>query len=126
MEVVGIGTDLCSVVRIREAWSRHEQFCARICTAEERAYIGRSAERLAARFAAKEAAFKAFGLGLGPLGWHDVEVLHDDKGRPQLILSEKALAIAGEMGIERWQVSLSHEREMAIAVVILEGKVCTC
>lgn len=121
MAILGLGTDICSVARIREVWSRHASFCDRICTAEEVRYVGQSAERLAARFAAKEAGLKALGTGLGDLGWHDLVVGHDPAGRPVLQLSEKATGVARALGAGTWHISMSHEKDYATAVVILEG-----
>lgn len=121
MAIIGLGTDICSVARIRHVWACQGSFCDRICTPEEVAYVGQSAERLAARFAAKEAGLKALGTGIGPLGWHDLVIDRDLAGRPVLRLSERARKIAHSLGAETWHVSLSHEKDYATAVVILEG-----
>ncbi|MFP5528526.1 holo-ACP synthase [Peptococcus simiae] len=121
MAIIGLGTDICSVARIRQVWSRHGSLCDRICTPEEVTYVGQSAERLAARFAAKEAGLKALGTGIGPLSWHDLVIDRDQAGRPVLRLSERATEIAHNLGAGTWHVSLSHERDYATAVVILEG-----
>jgi holo-[acyl-carrier protein] synthase len=76
---------------------------------------------LAARFAAKEALFKAMGKGLSEgMTWTDVTVLNDEAGKPHVHLRRKAKDIADQMGVANIHVSLSHTDECAMAVVILE------
>jgi holo-[acyl-carrier protein] synthase len=76
------------------------------------------AASLAARFAAKEAVVKA--LGGASSRWHDAEVHTDETGRPQLLLSGRMATIADELGITSWHVSLSHDADVAVAVVLAE------
>ena len=77
---------------------------------------------LAARFAAKEAAVKALGTGFSSgIGWRDVEV-GSENGRPSLTLHGRAAELASEMGVTGIHVSLTHEREYASAVVVLESQ----
>jgi len=123
--VVGIGTDLAEVDRIGKSVERFgERFLTRIYTARERAYAMRKAnwaERLAARFAAKEAGMKAIGTGLsGGVSWQHFEVANEPSGRPTLRLSGVALQVATSMGVKRVSLSLTHTKAMALAVVILE------
>ena len=83
----------------------------------------RPEEHFAARFAAKEAAFKALGAGLAQgLRWHDVEVVRDPAGPVALRLHGAAAARAAELGATRALVSLSHTRTGAVALVVLEGE----
>jgi len=118
-----IGVDLIEVERIRQASGRHgERFFARFFTATERAQCGDNAARLAARFAAKEAAAKALGTGIGVVRWLDIEIDSDDGGQPHLHLHGAAAARAAQMGLEAWQVSLSHTREHAMAFVVAYGR----
>lgn len=118
-----IGVDLIEVARIRQAIERHgERFFARFFTANERAQCAGNAARLAARFAAKEAAAKALGTGIGLVRWLDIEVDSDDGGQPHLRLHGAAAARATELGLETWQVSLSHTREHAMAFVVAWGR----
>ncbi len=123
--VVGIGTDLAEVDRIGKSVERFgERFLTRIYTPRERAYAMRKAnwaERLAARFAAKEAGMKAIGTGLsGGVSWQHFEVANEPSGRPTLRLSGVALQMANSMGVRRISLSLTHTKTIALAVVILE------
>jgi holo-[acyl-carrier protein] synthase len=117
---VRVGVDLVEVRRIesaRERWG--ERFLSRVYTEAERAATrGRSAS-LASRFAAKEAAAKALGVGIGPVGWLEVEVLTGDAGQPLLRLSGRALALSEQLGLREWAVSLSDTAEHAVAVVVM-------
>ncbi len=117
-----VGVDIIEVERIRHAMHRHgERFFTRFFTASERDHCGENAARLAARFAAKEAVAKALGTGIGPVSWVDIEVCSDGLGRPYLKLYGRAAEVAAELGLDVWQVSLSHTREHAIAFVVASG-----
>ncbi|MDQ2775433.1 MAG: holo-ACP synthase [Acidobacteriota bacterium] len=123
--ILGIGTDLAEVARIRRSITQYgERFLHRIYTARERAYASSKAnfaERFAARFAAKEAGMKAIGTGWSRgVSWQDFEVTNEPSGRPTLRLTGAALRIAGDLGVRRISISLTHTSEMAFAVVILE------
>ena len=125
--IVGTGVDLAEVDRIRQAIERHGQrFIERIYTPAEIAYVERKAnrfERYAARFAAKEAGMKALGTGwAGGITWHDFEVINLPSGRPTLAFHGRAAEIAAKLGVRRVALSLTHTREQALAMVILEGK----
>ena len=124
--ILGIGTDLAEVGRIRKSIAQFgDRFLNRIYTAGERAYAASKAnspERLAARFAAKEAGMKAIGTGWSRgVRWHDFEVVNERSGRPVLRLSGVALSVANAMGVKRVSISLTHTSEIALAVVILEN-----
>src|SRR6185437_14059863 len=109
--VLGIGTDLAEVGRIRESIERFgPRFLDRIYTEGERSYAlskANSAERFAARFAAKEAGMKAIGTGwnLG-VTWKDFEVVNEPWGRPTLRLSGVASKVAERLGMRRTSISL--------------------
>jgi holo-[acyl-carrier protein] synthase len=123
--VLGIGTDLAEVGRIRNSMERYgDRFLHRIYTDAERAYASskaNAAERFAARFAAKEAGMKAIGTGWRRgVTWRDFEVVNEKSGRPTLRLTGVAKRIAAELGTKRISISLTHTAEMAFAVVILE------
>jgi holo-[acyl-carrier protein] synthase len=123
--ILGIGSDLAEVDRISKSVERFgDRFLTRIYTADERAYAMRKAnwaERLAARFAAKEAGMKALGTGLSRgISWQHLEVANEASGRPTLRLYGAAVAIANAMGVKRISVSLTHTKAMAFAVVIFE------
>jgi len=124
--IVGTGVDICEVSRIAASISRFgERFLRRCFTPAEIAYCNAKphpAERLAARFAAKEAAMKAIGTGLSHgVTWQDFEVVHTPGGRPELRLAGNAAHFAARMGAHRTHLSLSHDKGQAIAFVILES-----
>lgn len=122
--IVAVGVDLVKVMRIEEALARFgTRFLARCFTAGERAHCGADPQRLAARFAAKEAVVKALGSGLRGLSWRDIEVCSDG-GRPAVQLHDRAAARARELGVARFELSLSHDGDYAIAfaVAIKEGQ----
>ena len=118
--------DLVNIERFRAFRQRHgERGLSRIFTDAELTYcMGHvdPAPSLAARFAAKEAFFKAVGLGWGPGGaWREVEVTRDSRGAPALELSGRAAASASERRVDRSHLTLTHTAEVAGAVVVLEG-----
>jgi holo-[acyl-carrier protein] synthase len=116
------GIDLIDIERIQKALDRYgERFLERIYTPDEIQSSRGNAPELAARFAAKEAASKALGTGIGPISWKDIETLNKPSGQPFLRLSGRAKAIAQAQGFESWTVSLTHSREMAAAVVVCIG-----
>ena len=119
--VVGIGTDLVDVDRFRTVLRRRPSVAERLFTADELTYAQRAvdpATRLAARFAAKEAALKALGYGLGGMRMADIEVVRADDGRPELVLHGDARSRAAGHGVGRWLVSLSHTDHLAQATVV--------
>ncbi|MGI8962187.1 MAG: holo-ACP synthase [Bryobacteraceae bacterium] len=124
--ILGIGSDLAQVERIRKSIAQYgDRFLSRVYTERERAYASskaNSAERYAARFAAKEAGMKAIGTGWrSGVTWKDFEVVNEKSGQPALRLSGVALQISATMGVERISISLTHTAETAFAVVILES-----
>src|SRR5947199_10588767 len=124
--IVGTGVDITEVGRIEAAVKRFgDRFLKRVSTPTEIRYcMGKpnAAERLAARFAAKEAGMKAIGTGLRHgITWQDVEVVRRPGQRPNLRFHRKAAEFADRLGCKRVHLSLSHTREQAIAYVILEG-----
>lgn len=124
--ILGIGTDIVSVTRIEEALRRHgPAFAQRILsTAEldEYATQAHPARFLSKRFAAKEALAKASGQGLRhPVSLHNITVSHDGLGKPVFLFEAELASLLGGMGVERHHLSLSDEREHAVAFVILEG-----
>ena len=124
--IVGMGTDLVEVARVREAIERHgRRFIDRVFTAGEIAYVERKAnryERYAARFAAKEAGMKAIGTGWRRgVRWHDFEVTNLPSGKPTLALHGAAGDFAAKLGVKNIELSLTHTAVQAMAVLILEG-----
>lgn len=123
--VVGIGTDMIEIARIEHSISRFgERFLRRVFTPGEIAYCRAkrlSAESFAARFAAKEAGAKALGTGISRgVSWPEFEVTRKPGQRPELVLHGRARQIADRLGITRLSLSLSHSRELSIAVVVAE------
>jgi holo-[acyl-carrier protein] synthase len=76
---------------------------------------------LAARFAAKEAVSKALGTGIGPVGWHEIEVLRGEARQPVLLLHGEAARLAASLGLDTWSLSLSHTQNYAVAMVVAIG-----
>ncbi|WP_300603553.1 holo-ACP synthase [Trebonia sp.] len=115
--IVGVGIDVVEIARFGQALGRTQGLASRLFTDSERGLPVRS---LAARFAAKEALAKALG---GPPGliWRDAEVVTDPLGRPDLNVNGTVAAAAARLGVRRWHVSLSHDGNVATAVVIAEG-----
>ena len=124
--IVGFGMDLVDVARVQALVARHgARARSRLFTAVEVAYAERRpvpARHYAARFAAKEAAFKA--LAGSPLarrvGWQDIEVVNDADGRPTLRFHGHAADRAAELGVHRAWVTLTHTDTSAAATVVLE------
>jgi len=122
--IYGIGTDIVSIARIANALQRHgTRFAERILAPGEQQGFTEAARPehfLAKRFAAKEAAAKAFGTGFSDgLRMRDIAVTHDSRGRPLLSFSGRADSLCEELGIGEHFLSISDEKEHAIAYVIL-------
>ena len=123
--IYGVGTDMVEIARVALALERFgERFAERILCAPElerfRA-LGRPAAYLAKRFAVKEAFGKALGCGVrSPADWHGVWVSNHDLGQPKLEFSTALAALLEAQGIRRTHVSISDERRLASATVILE------
>ncbi len=128
--IVGVGVDAVDVARFRKVLLRRPGFAARYFTFVEREDAGRApdpAESLAARFAAKEAVMKAFGVGLGAFALTDVEVRRAPvtgarRGAPELHLHGAALALAEERQAGPFHLSLTHTSEVAVAFVVAERR----
>ena len=114
-----IGIDLIDIDRIVGVLGRHpSRFRERVLTEHEQRYVGRKVERLAGRWAAKEAISKVLGLGVRGVGWREIEVLPNRAGQPQVYLHGRAAIRAEDMGLDEVSVSISHERHMAVAVAV--------
>lgn len=124
--ILGTGVDIAETSRVERGLEKHgDRFTKRLFTPAEIVYCEKfknRAERYAARFAAKEAAFKALGTGWREgIRWLDVEVVHQPSGKPELVLSGRAHEIARELRVCRTSVSISHSDRYVVAVVIFEG-----
>ncbi len=123
MGVLWIGTDVVDLDRFRLALRRTPGMVTRVFTEGERTYALRKndpTERLAARFAVKEATMKALGVGLGAFKFHDVEVVKLRSGEPTLSLSGRAAELGAARGITEWKVSITHSDLIAMAIVIAQ------
>jgi len=126
---IHLGTDICEIDRIENLYKKFgKKFLYKIFTEEEIQYsLSRSsnlAHRLAVRFATKEAVSKALGVGLNGLGWSkgvdwkDIELIRNQNGNVNIKLYNKALILQDQAGIKRWEVSVSHSKNIAISTVI--------
>jgi holo-[acyl-carrier protein] synthase len=127
MSILGHGIDIVETQRIASLLQEHgPRFLDRVYTSAEQEYCCRSprrqVERLAGRFAAKEAVLKVLGTGWrGGIAWTDMEILPEPSGQPRLQLSGECQRIARELGISRWVVSISHISTHAMASAIGMG-----
>ncbi|HSM70983.1 MAG TPA: holo-ACP synthase [Anaerolineales bacterium] len=116
------GIDLIEISRIEEVVARHgKHYLERIYTPAELEQCGKRSESLAGRFAAKEAAAKALGRGIGDIGWQEVEILGDEQNAPALNLHGAAEQLAKELGVTTWSVSISHDQTHSVAMVVMIG-----
>ena len=116
------GVDLIEIDRIEEVISRHgKHYLERIYTPAELEQCGKRSESLAGRFAAKEAAVKALGSGIGEVAWKEVEILGDEQNAPIITLHGAAKQKAEELGLVNWSVSISHSQSHSVAVVVAIG-----
>jgi holo-[acyl-carrier protein] synthase len=125
--IVSIGIDIIEIRRVSEALARTPRLRVRVFTEAERAYCDArgmaAAQHYAARFAAKEAAFKALRTGWrGGLSWHHIEVTSDEMGAPALQLAGHARTLFDAMGATHAHLSLSHTSEHAVAQVVFERR----
>jgi len=121
--IIGVGIDVVPVERFAESLRRTPSLADRLFTEAEQVTSSgapRTAESLAARFAAKEALAKSLGAG-GGMHWTDAEVLVDDAGRPSLAVRGTVQARADSLGVRRFHLSLSHDGGIAAATVIAES-----
>ena len=126
--IVGTGVDIAEVHRIRESIERFgERFLRRIFTEGEITYCQPKANRFesyAARFAAKEAVMKALGTGARSVGWREIEVLPDRRGKPLVYLYGGAADRAAYIGLEAIDISLSHLESFAMVSESVKPGVC--
>jgi holo-[acyl-carrier protein] synthase len=126
MAIVGMGTDIVEIERIKTALSRTgDKLAQRILTEKEKVMFDQHhhPERfLAKRFSAKEAASKALGTGIAKgVSFQDFTILNDQQGKPLLTMNGKAAAVAQQLGVNAIHISISDEKHYATATVILEA-----
>ncbi|GAA1146469.1 holo-ACP synthase [Nesterenkonia lutea] len=115
--IVGIGVDVVLVTRFEHQLRRTPALRERLFVPAERELNTRS---LAARFAAKEAVAKALGAPAG-MNWQDCQVVMDAAGAPSVEVSGTVAGVADSRGVKRWHLSLSHDGDVATAMVVAEG-----
>jgi holo-[acyl-carrier protein] synthase len=114
-----VGVDIIEVARIEQGLARFgRRFVDRFFTSQEQTYCAGKAERLAGRFAVKEAVAKALGTGIGDVRWTDIEVVCDGRGRPELVLYNEANELAAQLGLNQWSISLSHTKTHAVGFAV--------
>ena len=123
MEIVAHGIDLVDCPRIEQMIQRHgERFIKRVFTATEQAYAEANkneVEKLAGRFAAKEAILKLVGTGWrGKIAWTDIEIINNAAGQPEVTLGGEVRKIADKLGIKHISVSITHTANFAIASAV--------
>jgi len=123
--IIGIGTDIVDVHRIQRLLDGNSRFIERVFTAAEIGYCNtraNPAQSYAARFAAKEALMKALGTGWdGVINWLDIEVRMDQLGKPLLQIHGATKTRLEALGCDRIHLSLAHEKDHALAMVVLEA-----
>lgn len=119
--VVGLGVDIVEIARMERALTRRPRIKERIFSASERGYCdarNRPSVHYALRFAAKEAILKALGTGFAGMRFTDVEVVHDERGRPVPVLHGRAAEVAAGLGVTELHVSLSFTQANAVASAV--------
>ena len=123
MTLVLSGVDLVEIERFRNLDAKIKgRFINRVFTPLEASESNQSLEHLAGKFAAKEAAAKALGTGIGEVHWQDLEILNDPQGSPRLFLHNAAELHARQAGWTSWSVSITHTKTLAMAMVVALGE----
>jgi holo-[acyl-carrier protein] synthase len=127
MEIIAHGIDLVDFQRIEDMVKRHGgRFLGRVFTEAERAYADANkngVEKLAGRFAAKEAVLKLMGTGWrGKIAWTDIEITNNPSGQPQVNLTGEVKKIAKKLGVKHISVSITHTANFAIASAVATAK----
>ena len=120
---IKIGTDICQINRVQSIYKKYGgRFLYRVLTKNEIKYVTSNTKnlinRLAGRYAAKEATSKVLGTGLKGVYFKEIEILREASGAPKIILHKRAKLKAKEKGLNYFEVSISHERDFAIAIVV--------
>jgi holo-[acyl-carrier protein] synthase len=117
------GIDIIEISRLDEVNPAiRQRFIQRVYTANEIAQAHDRTEALTGLFAAKEAVSKALGTGIGRVHWQDIEILHLPSGQPVVKLHSQAKIVAEQLGLHTWSVSISHDRDKAIAMAVAAGE----
>ena len=122
--IIGIGTDVVELARIDALTEKQASFKTRILTKKEASDCytpHKNVARIAGRFAVKEAVSKALSTGIGQIGWQDIETINGESGAPEVVLYGAAKSLAEARRVQRIHCSISHEKSVAVAMIILEG-----
>jgi len=122
--ILGIGTDLIEIARMDKAIKRTPSFMSKIFTERENEYFRNKhdkPETIAGVFAAKESVSKALGTGFRTFTPKDIEIIHNDLGKPQVILYNEAKELGKTLGICTLHITISHCKDYAVAYAIMEG-----
>ena len=119
--IIGVGTDVIEVGRIKKACMK-QAFFERCFTSSERALIGDNYVQAAGNWAVKESVGKVFGTGISGFDMTDIEVLRDERGKPYINLYNQADVRAKELKIQYMHVSISNIDNLVIAYVIGESE----
>jgi holo-[acyl-carrier protein] synthase len=115
------GIDIIEIARVRKVLDRHgERFLRRVYTEDEVRHCRGRVPELAARFAAKEAVMKALGTGVRGVGWRDIEILPNRRGKPLVFLYQRGAGRAERIELRGLDISLTHSKEFAMASVVGE------
>ena len=119
--MLAVGVDIIEISRIQTVLERHgDRFLRRVYTEGELAYADGRLSALAARWAAKEAAAKALGTGIGDVSFQEIEVICDVRGKPDLVLHGEAAHLAARLSLSQFALSLSHAAGYAVAFVVAQ------
>ncbi|KEI94795.1 holo-ACP synthase [Clostridium botulinum] len=122
--IYGIGTDITEIRRIEKAITRNKNFINKLFTRNEMDLCEKKnfkLEFIAGRFAAKEAISKALGTGIRDFNFKDIEIINNELGKPQVVLKPKVEDIIRKISQSyKIHLSISHEKEYAIAYALLE------
>lgn len=120
--MITTGVDIIKVDRIKKILdNKREAFYNKIFTEKEILYIqskNNDPKTVATLFAAKEAISKALGTGIGKITWKDMEISHDKNGKPLVNLTQRTTYILNDLNINKFDISISHEEEFAVAFAI--------
>lgn len=124
--IIGTGVDIIQISRIENLLlKKKEQFLNKVFTKDEIEYLKErkyNPQSVSGIFAGKEAVSKLLGTGIGKVNWKDIEIVHGNKGKPYVVLYNQGLKVTYDLGIKNIELSISHEKEYAIAFAIGEGK----
>lgn len=117
--MLATGVDIIEIERVERSINRFgDKMRNRIFTPQEQAYCANRMTSLAGRYAVKEAVSKALGTGIGDVSWTDIEVVNDERGKPELTLHNNAKALASKQGLDQWSISISHTSTHAIGFAV--------